>query len=150
MKTQYISRMALWISMGLFAIVLGLFFFVGFDEPSMEVSGKNEPMFTGLLIFTMYAFTIIAIILTSINLALAMFKFRDTGLMRVFAACFSAAFVYVVFRIIFSGQVAPEGANYTSSDMAVADAYIWTIAILFTLAVGASIVCATGLLSNKK
>lgn len=150
MKTQSISRIALWVCVGVLAVVLGLFFFVGFDEPSADVAGKNDPMFTSLLMFTMYAFSIIATILTAINFALAMFKFRDTGLMRVFVACFASSALYVIFRLVFSGQVVPEGASYTSADMAVADAYIWTIAILFVIAVVVSVVCASGIMNVMK
>lgn len=135
--------------MGIAVLVIVLFFCIGFDTPSPEVADKNEPTLTGVLMYTMYAYAGILTALTLANLGLAVTKFRDGGLIKVIAYCGGSLVLYVLFRIICNGQEAPEGANYTSADMAVADAYIWTIAILFLAAVVASVVCASGIMSKS-
>ena len=80
------------------------------------------------------------------NLALAVTKFRDSGLIRVITYCGGSVALYFIFRVIWGGQEVPEGAEYTSTDMAVADAYIWTIGLLFVAAVAVTAVCASGLM----
>ncbi|MBQ0049330.1 MAG: hypothetical protein KBT12_03695 [Bacteroidales bacterium] len=147
MKTQKISKLALCICVGIIIVVLGLFFFVGFDSVNDE--GGNEPQFTNLLIMTMYAFVVVLAVLTIGNLCLAVTKFRDTGLIHVLAYCGGSIVLYNVLRLICGGQEVPEGAEYTASDMATADAYILTIGILFLVAIVVSFICATGILSKS-
>lgn len=135
MKTQNLSKLIMWICVAVIVVVLGLFLFVGYDTPSEEIADKNDPQFTSLLIYTTYAFIGILGVLTLVNFAMAIFKNKDTGLIRVFVACAAALALYFIFRLIFGGQVAPEGAEYTGDDMAVADAYIYTIGILFVVTI---------------
>lgn len=149
MKSQNISKLVLLASMGIAVLVVVLFFLIGFDEPSATVLDKNEPKLTGVLLFTMYAYIGLLAIFTIGNLALAVTKFHDGGLIKVLAYCGGSIILYWVFRLICSGQEAPEGAEYTGTDMAVADAYIWTIGILFVAAVAVSVLCASGFMAKS-
>jgi len=147
MKTQKISKLALLVCVVITVVVLGLFFFVGFDSVNEE--GGAEPQFTELLMWTMYAFVGVLGLLTIGNLLLAVTKFRDGGLIRVIIYCGGSILLYVIFRLVFGGQEAPEDVDYTGTDMAIADAYIYTIYILFLIAVVVSAVCASGILSKS-
>lgn len=149
MKIQNVSKLAMWVGMGIAVLVLGLFFVVGFDNPSEEVMDHNEPQFTNLLIYTMYAFVAVLAGLTIWNLVLAVTKFRDGGLMKVIAYCGGSIILYIILRLVCGGQEAPEGAEYTGSDMALADAYIYTIYVLFLAAIVVSVICATGILTKS-
>ncbi len=149
MKIQNISKLAMYLGMGIAVLVLVLFFIVGFDNPSAEVPGKNDPTLTELLMYVMYAYVVILAALTIWNLVMAVTKFRDGGLIRVITYCGGSLVLYFIFRMICSGQEAPEGAEYTGTDMAVADAYIWTIGILFLGAVVVSVLCASGIMAKS-
>lgn len=149
MKIQNISKLALYLGMGIAVLVLVLFFCIGFDTPSEEVADKNEPQLTDLLIWSMYFYVFILAAFTIGNLALAVTKFRDSGLIRVITYCGGSLVLYFIFRMICSGQEAPEGVKYTGADMAVADAYIWTIGILFVVAAAVSVLCASGFMAKS-
>ena len=81
MKTQFISRIALLVSMGLSALTFVLFFLVGLGEINAE--GKNEPTMTNLLIGIVLVFFAALVILTIANFFLAVAKNKDKGLLRV-------------------------------------------------------------------
>lgn len=166
MKTQNISKYALWLCVGIAIVVLGLFFFVGFDNEN-EAKLK-DPENTNLLIYAMYGFTIVLTVLTLVNLVLAVFKFRDGGLMRILISIVSSLGLFAIFRyIICSGQevaandpllklyddgklTIQEQMQQLANDMAMADAFIWAVGILLVLAIAAWLVCASGILGRKK
>lgn len=149
MKIQNISKVVMMACMGIAVLIFGLFFFVGFDTPSEEVMDKNDPQFTNLLIYVMYGFVLVLAALTVWNLVMAVTKFRDGGLIRVITYCGGSLVLYFVLRMLFGGQEVPEGAEYTSTDLAVADAYIWTIYILFLGAAVVSVICASGMMAKS-
>ena len=109
----------------------------------------NEPKFTNVLILGMYAYVVVLAGLTIWNLVMAVTKFRDGGLIRVITYCGGSMVLYFVLRMLFGGQEVPEGAEYTTTDLAVADAYIWTIYILFLAAAIVSVICASGVLTKS-
>lgn len=148
MKTQNISKLALWLCMGIAVVILICFFAIGFDNINDE--GQPEPQFTNILIYAMYAYVVVLAGLTIWNLVLSVIKYKDGGLKNVILYCGGSLVVYLLFRYaICGGQEVPEGVEYTATDMAVADAYIWTIGLLFLVAVVACVICATGILSKS-
>ncbi len=147
MKTQNLSKLVMWACMGIAVLILLLFFFVGFDEVNED--GLNEPKFTNVLILGMYAYVVVLAGLTIWNLVMAVTKFRDGGLIRVITYCGGSMVLYFVLRMLFGGQEVPEGAEYTTTDLAVADAYIWTIYILFLGAAIVSVICASGMMTKS-
>lgn len=148
MKTQNISKLALWLCMGIAVVILICFFAIGFDNINDE--GQPEPQFTNILIYAIYAYVAVLAVLTIWNAVQAVFKYKDGGLTKVFLYCGGSLILYFLFRyVICGGQEVPEGAEYTATDMATADAYIWTIGILFLVAVVACVICATGILSKS-
>ena len=149
MKTQFISRIALLVSMGLSALTFVLFFLVGLGEINAE--GKNEPTMTNLLIGIVLVFFAALVILTIANFFLAVAKNKDKGLLRVLVAFATPVILMVICYFVCSGQEVPEAmaGKITSTDMALADACIYPIALLVIVSIVCTVLCATGLLSKS-
>lgn len=141
MKTEKISKLVLLICVVIAVVVVGAFF-----ATLSNTNDEGEPILTEVIMWTMYLYVVVLAALTVGNLALAVTKFRDSGLIRVITYCGGSVALYFIFRVIWGGQEVPEGAAYTSTDMAVADAYIWTIGLLFVAAVAVTALCASGLM----
>lgn len=141
MKTEKISKLVLLICVVIAVVVVGAFF-----ATLSNTNDEGEPILTEVIMWTMYLYVVVLAALTVGNLALAVTKFRDSGLIRVITYCGGSVALYFIFRVIWGGQEVPEGAEYTSTDMAVADAYIWTIGLLFVAAVAVTALCASGLM----
>lgn len=141
MKTEKISKLVLLICVVIAVVVVGAFF-----ATLSNTNDEGEPILTEVIMWTMYLYVVVLAALTIGNLALAVTKFRDSGLIRVITYCGGSVALYFIFRVIWGGQEVPEGAAYTSTDMAVADAYIWTIGLLFVAAVAVTALCASGLM----
>ncbi len=141
MKTEKISKLVLLICVVIAVVVVGAFF-----ATLSNTNDEGEPILTEVIMWTMYLYVVVLAALTIGNLALAVTKFRDSGLIRVITYCGGSVALYFIFRVIWGGQEVPEGAEYTSTDMAVADAYIWTIGLLFVAAVAVTALCASGLM----
>ena len=123
MKTQMISKLALWGCIGLFALVLALFVFLD-EDTSVDI-----------MCYAMYAYIGAMLILMLVNFGLAIGKFRDGGLMRVLVAG-GASFVLLIALYFITGDVS--------------DAFIITsFYVLLPLAAIAAVVCATGILSKS-
>ena len=141
MKTEKISKLVLLICVVIAVVVVGAFF-----ATLSNTNDEGEPILTEVIMWTMYLYVVVLAALTIGNLALAVTKCRDSGLIRVITYCGGSVALYFIFRVIWGGQEVPEGAEYTSTDMAVADAYIWTIGLLFVAAVAVTALCASGLM----
>ena len=141
MKTEKISKLVLLICVVIAVVVVGAFF-----ATLSNTNDEGEPILTEVIMWTMYLYVVVLAALTIGNLALAVTKFRDSGLIRVITYCGGSVALYFIFRVIWGGQEVPEGAAYTSTDMAVADAYIWTIGLLFVAAIAVTALCASGLM----
>ena len=141
MKTEKISKLVLLICVVIAVVVVGAFF-----ATLSNTNDEGEPILTEVIMWTMYLYVVVLAALTIGNLALAVTKFRDSGLIRVITYCGGSVALYFIFRVIWDGQEVPEGAADTSTDMAVADAYIWTIGLLFVAAVAVTALCASGLM----
>ena len=141
MKTEKISKLVLLICVVIAVVVVGAFF-----ATRSNTNDEGEPILTEVIMWTMYLYVVVLAALTIGNLALAVTKFRDSGLIRVITYCGGSVALYFIFRVIWGGQEVPEGAEYTSTDMAVAYAYIWTIGLLFVAAVAVTALCASGLM----
>lgn len=141
MKTEKISKLVLLICVVIAVVVVGAFF-----ATLSNTNDEGEPILTEVIMWTMYLYVVVLAALTIGNLALAVTKFRDSGLIRVITYCGGSVALYFIFRVIWGGPEVPEGAEYTSTDMAVADAYIWTIGLLFVAAVAVTALCASGLM----
>lgn len=79
MKSLKISSFVLYALFAISAVVLGLFFFVGYDTPYEENPTKNAPDFTDLLMLLMYAFVAVAAIVTIISAVMSIFTSSGTG-----------------------------------------------------------------------
>lgn len=149
MKTQLISRIALWVSMGLSALIFILFFLVGVGE--INEAGKNEPTMTNAVIGIVLVFSIALVILTIVNFFHAVAKCKDKGLLRVLVAFAAPIILMVICYFICGNQEVPEAmeGKITSTDMALADACIYPIALLVIVSIICTVLCATGILSKS-
>lgn len=79
MKSLKISSFVLYALFAISAVVLVLFFFVGYDTPYEENPSKYDPQFTGLLMLLMYVFVGLAACVTIISAVMSIFTSSGTG-----------------------------------------------------------------------
>lgn len=129
MKTQLISKLTMWILLGLAIVLLVLSFVLGEDTG------------TDILMFGMYAYGAIMVIGMIANAVMSVMN-KDWGLIRVIGAVLATAILTGICYLIASGE----------GDELIAGAFCYSIYALTILAVIAVIGCATGIiykLGNK-
>jgi len=129
MKTQLISKLAMWALLGVAILLLVLFAVLGEDTG------------TDLLMYGMYAYGAIMVLGMLANMVMS-FQNKDWGLIRVIIAVVATFVLYFIFSLVAGGE----------GDEALADGYCYTIYALTVLAIIAVIGCATGIiykLGNK-
>lgn len=129
MKTQLISKVAMWALLGIAILLLVLFAVLGDDAG------------TELLLYGMYAYGIIMVAGMIANMVMS-FRTKDWGLIRVIIAVVVTFVLYFIFRLFATGE----------GDEALAEGYCYTIYALTALAIIAVIGCASGIiykLGNK-
>ena len=129
MKTQLISKLAMWALLGIAILLLVLFAVLGEDTG------------TELLMYGMYAYGAIMVAGMVANMVMS-FRNKDWGLIRVIIAVIATFVLYFIFSLVAGGE----------GDEALADGYCYTIYALTVLAIVAVIGCASGIiykLGNK-
>ena len=95
MKTEKISKLVLLICVVIAVVVVGAFF-----ATLSNTNDEGEPILTEVIMWTMYLYVVVLAALTIGNLALAVTKFRDSGLIRVITYCGGSVALYFIFRVI--------------------------------------------------
>lgn len=129
MKTQLISKLAMWALLGIAILLLVLFAVLGEDTG------------TELLMYGMYAYGAIMVAGMVANMVMS-FRNKDWGLIRVIIAVIATFVLYFIFSLVAGGE----------GDEALADGYCYTIYALTVLAIVAVVGCASGIiykLGNK-
>ena len=129
MKTQLISKIAMWVLLGVAILLLGLFIGLGEDQG------------TEILMYGMYLYGAIMVAGMIANMVMS-FQNKDWGLIRVIIAVVATFALYFIFSLVVGGE----------GDEAIADGYCYTIYALTILAIVAVIGCASGIiykLGNK-
>lgn len=129
MKTQLISKLAMWALLGIAILLLVLFVVLGEDTG------------TELLMYGMYAYGAIMVAGMVANMVMS-FQNKDWGLIRVIIAVVATFVLYFIFSLVAGGE----------GDESLANGYCYTIYALTVLAIIAVIGCASGIiykLGNK-
>ena len=158
MKVEKVSKMALYICVGIILVCFALFLTVGYDNPT---GSYNEPKLTDLIMWLMYVMAVVTALLTiwSVISGIQNSKGVDTsattgvpgGKIAICTVCLLvvAFIIGYVFGMGESDFTAADGTVTTGPWVTVVDAFCVAIGILFVAAVCAVGVSMTGLLTKS-
>ncbi len=157
MKIQNISKYALLAVVALSLIVFGMFFGMWGDE---KMGDYDAPTYTGLLLIWMYALGAVTTVLTVWSVAKTVMGAKGSDAASVtgvpgtkITVCTWLLFVVsmVVGYVLGIGEpefIAADGTVTPGSMVTMVDMFIWSIYILFVVAVVAVCVAMTGVLTK--
>lgn len=157
MKIEKISKMALYVCVGIIIVCFGAFLTIGYDNP---VGDYNEPKLTDVLMWLMYILTLVTSVLTlwSVVRSVGINKGSDssatTGVPR--GKITSTTVILLVASLVIGtvcglGETdftAADGTVTTAAWVTVVDAFCISIGILLVAAVAAVVVSMTGVLTK--
>lgn len=158
MKTEKISKMALYICIGIILVCFVLFMTIGYDNP---VGDNNEPLLTDVLMWLMYAMVITTAALTvwSVVRSIQSNKGNDPaattgvpgGKITLFTIVLLVASlaIGVVLGLGETEFTASDGTVTTAGWVTVVDAFCVSIGILTVAAAAAVVVSMTGILTKS-
>lgn len=158
MKIEKISKMALYICIGIILVCFALFLTIGYDNP---VGDNNEPLLTDVLMWLMYAMVITTAALTvwSVVRSIQSNKGNDPaattgvpgGKITLFTILLLVASlaIGVVFGLGETEFTASDGTVTTAGWVTVVDAFCVSIGILTVAAAAAVVVSMTGILTKS-
>ena len=147
-KLSYkVSYYVLYALFAIIAIVLGLFYCVGYDNP---VGDLNSPQYTDALIYLKYALVVVTIVLVvfaGLAQFLASLKDNPKGAMKsLISLALLAVVIIVSYSIASTDAILVNGEPYNDTTMLkVADMCIFTMYILGAIAAIATIINMTGI-----
>lgn len=158
MKIEKISKMALYICIGIILVCFALFLTIGYDNP---VGDNNEPLLTDVLMWLMYAMVITTAALTvwSVVRSIQSNKGNDPaattgvpgGKITLFTIVLLVASlaIGVVLGLGETEFTASDGTVTTAGWVTVVDAFCVSIGILTVAAAAAVVVSMTGILTKS-
>lgn len=158
MKIEKISKMALYICIGIILVCFALFLTIGYDNP---VGDNNEPLLTDVLMWLMYAMVLTTAALTvwSVVRSIQSNKGNDPaattgvpgGKITLFTIVLLVASlaIGVVLGLGETEFTASDGTVTTAGWVTVVDAFCVSIGILTVAAAAAVVVSMTGILTKS-
>ena len=158
MKVEKVSKIALYICVGIILVCFALFLTVGYDNPT---GSYNEPKLTDVIMWLMYALAVVTALLTiwsvitGIQNSKGVDSAASTGVPGGKIAVCTIVLLVVAFVIgYFCGMgetdfTAADGTVTTAPWVTVVDAFCVAIGILFVAAVAAVGISMTGVLTKS-
>ncbi len=158
MKTEKISKMALYICIGIILVCFALFMTIGYDNP---VGDYNEPMLTDVIMWLMY---IMAVVTTGLTLWSIFHGIQSSkgnasgsgsgvpgGKIMLFTI------ILMIASLVLGAVLGLDETEFTASDgtvtsagwVTVVDAFCTSMGIMLVAAIAAVAVCMTGILSKS-
>ena len=158
MKIEKISKMALYICIGIILVCFALFLTIGYDNP---VGDYNEPMLTDVIMWLMYLMALVTavLIIWSVIKGLQNSKGVDNAAIRGVPGGKIAVFTLILLAAsLIIGAVSGIGeSDFTASDgtvttgpwVTVVDMFCVSIGIMFVAAIVAVAVSMSGLVTRS-
>jgi hypothetical protein len=157
MKVEKISKMALYVCVGIILVCFALFLTIGYDN---QVGEYNEPKLTNLIMWLMYIMAIVTAVLVIWSVIRGVQNAKGSGgasasgvpgrKIAIFTICLLIVsfIVGIVFGLGAEDYTAADGTVTTAGWVTVVDAFCISIGIMFLAAAAAVGVSMTGVLAK--
>lgn len=158
MKVEKISKMALYICVGIILVCFALFFLIGYNN---QVGDYNEPRLTNLIMWLMYLMALATAVLVIWSVIRGVQNAKGTGAgsatgvpgrkIAIFTICLLilSFIIGIVFGMGAEDYTAADGTVTTAGWVTVVDAFCVSIGIMFIAAAAAVAVSMTGVMTKS-
>lgn len=158
MKTEKISKMALYICIGIILVCFVLFMTIGYDNP---VGDYNEPKLTNLIMWLMYAMGLVTVIITIWSVIHGIQSNKGAAANATSGVPGGKISFFTMLLMIASLAIgaitgigepdftAADGTVTTGTWVTVVDAFCISIAIMFIAAIIVVAISMTGILTKS-
>ncbi len=152
-----ISSYVFYILMAASAVILGLFFFVGYDNyTTLNGSSIVDPQFTDHLIYWMYALVVIGIVLVIFFVIVKFFATLKTNPGQALKGCIGIALICALFGGAYAFasdaplKMADGSAFDNKSDLILTDVCIYVQYVLLAASVFLTVISLVGILKKPQ
>lgn len=154
-KKYMLSYYVLYALFAIIGVVLVLFYGVGFNTPSADVPGMNEPVYTELFLYLKYALVVITIVLAvlaAIFQFIASLKDDPKGAVNsIIALALVAGLIIVCYTMGSTEPVMANGVPYNDTMwLKVTDMFLYAMYALAAITTLATIVNMSGIFKKNK